>query len=133
MAQRSTPRLPDNYRLLLDLVEAAGAGTHRSTADLYDLARDRRPGIGYSTVQRGLQRLAELDLIMPVRVPGVEAVLYEPRGRRHAHFACDICGKAYDVDYAVPRATLERLAERYGFAVSGESVAFRGVCRSCTQ
>jgi Fe2+ or Zn2+ uptake regulation protein len=119
--------------LLLDLVELGGAGAHRSTAEVYGLARERKPGIGYSTVQRGLQRLADLGLIMPVRLPGADAVLYEPLGDRHAHFACDRCGKTFDVDYAVPRSALARLSERHGFSFSGESVAFRGRCRDCAQ
>jgi Fe2+ or Zn2+ uptake regulation protein len=131
MTQRAAARLPENYRILLATVEAAAGGTHRSTAQLYDLMRQAKPGIGYSTVQRGLQRLADEGLIMPVRLPDVEALLYEPAGPPHAHFACRGCGRTFDVDFVVPRAVLAKISRDLGAVISSEAVAFRGFCKSC--
>jgi Fe2+ or Zn2+ uptake regulation protein len=130
MAQPAA-KLPANYRLLLDVVEADGHGTHRSTADIYDAMRRVKPGIGYSTVQRGLARLAALGLVMPVRLPNVEALLFEPAGSGHAHFGCESCGATIDVDYVTPAASLAAIARELGVSISAESIAFRGLCKAC--
>lgn len=126
------PRLPANYQLLLEIVEAGGRGLHRSTAEIYDEARRQRPGIGYSTVQRGLARLGELGLIMPVRLPNHDAILYEPAGSRHAHFACDRCGRTLDIAFTLPQTSLDTLARQHGVVISAETIAFRGLCSRCS-
>src|SRR5579864_7056882 len=77
-AVTSQPSLPKNYRLIYEIVEEGGIGCHLTHSEIYAKARKRRPGIGFSTVYRGLERLRDLGLVSEVNVPGGGAAAYEP-------------------------------------------------------
>jgi Fur family ferric uptake transcriptional regulator len=124
--------LPKNYQLIYDIVEASGIGRHLMATEIYTKALKRRPGIGFSTVYRGLERLRDLGLVSELRVPGAEAATYEPVGPKHAHFRCNECGEIEDVPYAVPSRTLKALALEHGFTIDNERVTFEGRCADCT-
>jgi Fe2+ or Zn2+ uptake regulation protein len=123
--------LPANYRLIHKIVEESGVGRHLTSSEVYAKAAKRRPGIGFSTVYRGLARLRDLGLISELSVPGAGAATYEPSGPRHAHFRCSGCGEIEDVKFAVPPRTIKALALRHGFEIDGERVTFEGRCAAC--
>jgi Fe2+ or Zn2+ uptake regulation protein len=125
-------RLPKNYDAIRRVVEAGGPGSHRTTAEIYDQVRKLQPKIGYSTVQRGLARLAELGYVLAVRLPDEGGVRYEPRTHAHGHFLCSACGSVLDVPYALPQQTIERLSAELGVVVQDHSVALVGRCGACT-
>jgi len=133
LSQRNpaAPKLPKNYRLIYDIVEQSGLGRHLTQAEIYTKALKRRPGIGFSTVYRGLERLRDLGLVSELHVPGVDAATYEPAGPRHAHFRCSECGEIEDVAYAIPPRTLKTLRQRHGFTIDSERVTFEGRCADC--
>lgn len=123
--------LPKNYRLLYDLVQESGPGRHLTMNELFVEASRRQPGIGHSTVYRGLIRLREQGLISEILVPGAPSATYEPVAPAHAHFRCVACEHIVDVDYALPRRLLRTLSEKYGFNITGESLTLEGRCSTC--
>jgi Fur family transcriptional regulator, ferric uptake regulator len=123
--------LPKNYQLIYEIVEESGFGRHLTSSEIYAQALKRRPGIGFSTVYRGLERLRDLGLVSELNVPGVDAATYEPSGPRHAHFRCSECGEIEDVAYAIPARTLKTLALEHGFKIESERVTFEGRCAAC--
>lgn len=125
------PPLPKNYQLVYEVVEDSGIGRHLTSAEIYAKAVQRRPGIGFSTVYRALERLRDLGLVSELHVAGADAATYEPSGPRHAHFRCKACGAIEDVAYAVPARTVEALALHHGFTIDSERVTFEGVCAVC--
>jgi Fe2+ or Zn2+ uptake regulation protein len=129
---RTASRLPANYDAIRQAIDAGGPGSHHTTAEIYDRVRRIRPKIGYSTVQRGLARLAELGQVVAVRLPDEGGVRYEPRTAAHGHFLCSACGAVLDVPYALPRQTIERISAELGVLVEDHSVALVGRCRACT-
>lgn len=124
-------RLPKNYQLILDIVQESGRGRHLTMNDVFAQTSARRPGIGYSTVYRGLVRLRELGMISEIVVPGAVSATYEPAAERHAHFLCTGCSAIEDVDYALPTRVLRRVADKSGFEVAAGTVTFEGLCRRC--
>ncbi|HEY6324985.1 MAG TPA: transcriptional repressor [Candidatus Cybelea sp.] len=124
-------KLPKNYQLIYKIVEESGVGRHLTPSEIYAKALRRRPGIGFSTVYRGLERLRDLGLVSELNVPGVDATTYEPAGPRHAHFHCSNCGEIEDVAYAVPARTIKALALQHGFKIESERVTFKGRCTAC--
>jgi Fur family ferric uptake transcriptional regulator len=126
------PPLPKNYRLIYDIVEASGIGRHLTPSEIYRKAVKRRPGIGFATVYRGLERLRDLGLVSELHVPGADSAAYEPSGPRHAHFRCSACGGIEDVDYAIPPRTMKTLAVEHGFTIDSERVTFEGRCATCS-
>jgi Fe2+ or Zn2+ uptake regulation protein len=127
----SSPRIPANYRLVLDVVAEYGAGRHASAVDVFHRARERRPGIGFTTVHRGLARLHELGLVLKLDISGEGSAMYEPATSPHAHFRCTACGSVADVDYACDPAALAALESSHGLQIRTESITFSGLCRSC--
>jgi Fur family ferric uptake transcriptional regulator len=131
MALPARPSLPKNYQLIYEIVEESGVGRHLTSSDVYAKALELRPGIGFSTVYRGLERLRDLGLVSELYVPGVTAATYEPAGPRHAHFRCSECGEIVDVAYAIPTRTIKSLAQRHSFTIESERVTFEGRCAAC--
>jgi len=127
----SSPKIPANYRLVLDVVHEYGAGRHASAIDVYQRARERRPGIGFTTVHRGLARLHELGLVLKLDISGEGSAMYEPATSPHAHFRCSGCGTVEDVDYACDPAALAELEMRRGLRIQSESITFSGRCSRC--
>ena len=124
-------KLPKNYQLIYDIVERSGLGRHLTPSEIYTKALKRRPGIGFSTVYRGLERLRDLGLVSELHVPGAEAATYEPAGPKHAHFRCSECGEIEDVAYAIPPRALNTLTRQHGFTIESERVTFEGRCATC--
>ncbi len=127
----STPKLPANYRVILDVVGEYGNGRHASAIDVFRRARERRPGMGFTTVHRGLARLHALGLILKLDISGEGAAMYEPATHPHAHFRCTTCGAVADVDYACDPAELERIEATAGLRIERETITFAGRCRDC--
>ena len=124
--------LPPNYRTVLEVVEAAGPGSHLTAQEIWVRARAMQPRIGFATVHRGLIRLHELGAVMKIDVPGEASAVYEPAARPHAHFRCASCGVIDDLDYAVPLQAVHALAQRHGIAIERETVTFTGRCAACS-
>jgi Fe2+ or Zn2+ uptake regulation protein len=124
-------KLPKNYQLIYEIVEQSGLGRHLTPSEIYAKALRRQPGIGFSTVYRGLERLRDLGLVSELNLPGVDAATYEPAGPRHAHFRCSLCGEIEDVPYAIPARTIKALALQHGFDIQSERVTFEGRCTAC--
>lgn len=131
MASSVQPALPKNYRLIYEIVEESGIGRHLTSSEIYAKALKRRPGIGVSTVYRGLERLRDLGLVSELHIPGADGAAYEPAGPRHAHFRCNACGNIEDVAYAVPTRTIKALASQHGFKIESERLTFVGRCAAC--
>lgn len=129
----STPQLPANYQVVLDVVNEYGAGRHATAQDVYLRARQLRPGIGFTTVHRGLARLHELGYVLKLDISGEGSAMYEPATSAHAHFRCTACGAVEDVDFACDGATRAQLEAQHGVAIRSESITFTGLCRSCRE
>ncbi|MGH7055677.1 MAG: Fur family transcriptional regulator [Stellaceae bacterium] len=124
-------RLPKNHQLVLGVVRSQGPGVHATTIEIFAAAKRRQPGIGYSTVYRGLTRLRDCGLILEVAIPGTASVVYEPAAVSHAHFHCCRCGRIEDVAFTLPRATLTRIEDASRHQITGTTLTFHGLCRQC--
>jgi Fur family transcriptional regulator, ferric uptake regulator len=123
--------LTKNQQLVLDIIAGNGVGTHVTAYDLLGQAKQHQPEIGLATIHRALNQLHEHGLIAKVHVPGMESATYEPIADRHAHFRCKECGAVSDVDYAVPKRTLDDLSHQLGLRIDEEQLTLTGVCSAC--
>ena len=123
--------LTKNHRLVYDLLNEQGPGRHFSMTQLFELARTRRPGIGFTTIYRALSRLRDQGLVSEIVIPGADGAVYEPVGAPHAHFRCSTCGRVEDVHYTVPTAATSRIASDNGFRVDTVELSLHGRCRDC--
>lgn len=128
---QAAPRLPENYRVILDILTEHGTGTHLTTSDVFAAAKKRKPRIGYSTVYRGLLRLRDLGLAAEILVPGATAAVYEPAGEQHAHFRCEKCGSVRDIEFEMPKRALRAMAADAGVTIDSATVTLHGRCSRC--
>lgn len=124
-------KLSKNHRLVFEIVQEQGIGRHLAMSDLFDLARSRRPGIGFTTVYRALTRLRDLGLISEIAVPGADSAYYEPAGPPHAHFRCSECGHVSDVAFQLSPESVKELGSELGAELSGAVVTLQGRCAGC--
>ena len=125
------PSLTKNHRLVYEVLTEHGTGTHLTMAQVYDCARERRPGIGFTTVYRALSRLRDLRLISEIAIPGADSTVYEPAGKPHSHFRCTSCGRVDDVHYALPAAIASEIASESGIELHAVEMSLHGRCRDC--
>ena len=123
--------LTKNHRLVYDILSEHGAGTHLTMAQLHELARTRRPGIGFTTVYRGVTRLRDMGLISEIVIPGADSAVYEPASQPHAHFRCTQCGRVDDLQYTLPATATSKLSVDNGFHVDSIELSLHGRCRDC--
>jgi len=132
-APTAARRLPKNHQVVYEIIRSAAHGVHLTTGDVFALAKSKRPGIGFSTVYRGIQRLRDLCLIDEVALPGADAAVYELASEPHAHFRCDACGAVEDVAFRLPARSAAKLAASTGARIDQTKLTLHGLCRSCLQ
>ena len=125
-------RLSKNHRLVYDIVQEQGVGRHLPMSDLYELARTRRPGIGFTTVYRALTRLRDLGMVQEITLPGADSAFYEAAGPAHAHFRCIECGEVSNVRFALSPDVMMVVASELGAQVSDSVVSLLGRCSTCS-
>jgi Fe2+ or Zn2+ uptake regulation protein len=123
--------LTKNHRLVYEILTETGPGTHLTMARLFELARERRPSIGFTTVYRALTRLRDLRLVSELAIPGAASAVYEPASHPHAHFRCTQCGRVDDVHYTLPASTTSRISSDNGFEIDSVELSLHGRCRAC--
>lgn len=91
---------------------------HHSLLELYDLAKERQPGVGYATVYRTMRLLAEAGFAIEHRF-GENHTRYEPveEGEHHDHFICVDCGAIVEFEEPEIEAIQARVAREHGFEV----------------
>jgi Fe2+ or Zn2+ uptake regulation protein len=130
--ERQPTKLPSNYALIRDIVYEVGRGVHLTANDIYRIARERRPAIGFATVHRGLTRLLTLGALAKIRTPDGDASWYEIPAPRHAHLHCTNCGDIVDLAYALPSRSLATIESKHGVRIATDSLVFGGTCAACT-
>jgi Fur family ferric uptake transcriptional regulator len=130
---RSETGLSKSHRLVYRIVKDQGVGRHLPMTEVFDLARARQDGIGFTTVYRALTRLRDAGLISEIVVPGADRAYYEPAAEPHAHFRCIGCGSITDVAYSLPGEAMAAIATQLGAHVTGATVTVQGRCGSCAR
>ncbi len=103
---------------------------HPAADEIYEVVKERMPGLSRTTVYRVLDTLVGLGAIR--RVPHAGSVArFDGKTHRHHHLVCSRCGKI--VDWESPE--LDRLplpkGRPRGFQIEDYTVQFTGTCGEC--
>lgn len=110
---------------ILDVIRAQKR--HYTAEEVFELARERLPGISRATVYNNLHALERERLIR--RITGEDASdRYDSSYIPHGHLFCTECGEITDFEIPVFTETLERLA---GGEIDSYELKVRYVCESC--
>ncbi|MFI6156847.1 Fur family transcriptional regulator [Kitasatospora sp. NPDC051170] len=122
-------RLTSQRRVVAEVLD--GDHVHLTADEVHARAAVHLPEISRATVYNTLGELVTLGEIIEVSTDG-RAKRYDPNAHHpHQHLICTGCGTIRDV-----HPTGDPLAElpseqRFGFALSGAEVTYRGLCPAC--
>ncbi len=134
MAQETAPagapatRNTIQRSLVLDTVRSMHC--HPTSAEVYEEVRKHHANISRATVYRNLHLLADRGDILCVENPG-GADRYDFTVEPHYHLLCTECGRAFDAPMDFMDNLEDRLGDTGGFAVTGHTVIFQGICPEC--
>jgi len=100
--------------------------------DVFELGREKYPGLGLVTVYRTLEKLEELGLIQRVHQPsGCQAFVSASSGHEHL-LICLICGRAeyFQGDEGMT-ALMQSVEKSSGYQIQEHWLQLLGVCREC--
>jgi Fe2+ or Zn2+ uptake regulation protein len=124
-------RMTPQRRAVLDVLHASP--DHPTAAEVLHRVRRRQPGVGAATVYRALALLVEQGRALELSLGDGSSARYDGNVDRHDHVVCTSCGRAVDVDTALPTDAVRALAQDTGFSISGYDLQFRGQCPDCSR
>lgn len=114
--------------MVLDAVQSLH--NHPTSADVYDVVRERYPNISRATVYRNLNLLADSGEVLRVQLPN-GADCYDFRCDDHFHARCKECGRVFDIDMPRDENLMSHVRDTHGFQVDTYEIAFTGTCPDC--
>ncbi|MCM8814720.1 MAG: transcriptional repressor [Candidatus Omnitrophica bacterium] len=128
-------------RAIILNIFAGNQGEHFSAQEIFFIAHRINPGIGFATVYRTLDLLAQMGIIQKLefgdgltRYEMTEAMENVPH---HHHLVCTECGKVIDYTEFTDEekelfAKVEKeLSEKYKFKIKNHIIQFCGICNNC--
>ncbi|MGE4296610.1 MAG: transcriptional repressor [Desulfovibrionaceae bacterium] len=121
-------RMTVQRRVILE--ELRKVTSHPTADEIYSMVRSRLPKISLGTVYRNLDLLAENGEILKLERVGAQ-MRFDGNTMAHYHVRCLSCGRVGDLDVRFDLPNF-RDCKVDGFAITGVSVEFVGLCRSCS-
>jgi len=109
----------------------ASTRDHLTPTAIYEKVRQDHPNIGFVTIYRTLEILAELGLICELHAGGsCHSYTISAPGYHH-HLICSGCGKVVDFTGYELSKVRKSLAKETGFRIDGHLLEFIGLCQAC--
>jgi len=112
------------------LQEVLGREDHPAADDVYELVKDRIPGVSRTTVYRVLDTLVRMGVISKVCHPGA-AARFDPKIHQHHHLVCTRCDAILDVEDERLNSLALPAIDTRGYRLQEFHVHLRGVCAKC--
>ena len=112
------------------LEELRKVASHPRADEIHQRVRLRMPNVSFGTVYRNLRILKELGEVLELDY-GRSSSRYDGNPANHYHFACDVCGRVFDIDAPVNTRVNKEVSDRTGFLVTRHRTEFYGTCREC--
>lgn len=123
-------RLTPQRAALLQAVRAAS--DHPTAGELYRRVKDRMPSLGFATVYRTLNLLAEHGEVLELQLGDDAVARYDGNTGHHDHIRCTGCGAIADLSVPLPAALIAQAEQASGYAVTTYELQFAGTCPECT-
>ncbi len=126
-------RLTPQRRLILDLFEHIGGGTHLSAEDVHRLLVDSKARVSLATIYRTLRLLVDMGFLQELELSdgGRRFELAGGDHSDHHHLICVRCGRTEEFESASVLEAGEEAAKRFGFELIESSLNVRAVCPDC--
>lgn len=104
---------------------------HLCAEEVWGLAKQDLPQIGFATVYRNLNALVEMNLARRIKsVDGVDH--FDAHILPHPHFICTKCAKVYDSDITY-KEIVDNIQKQIHDDVEDVEIFIKGVCKECQE
>ena len=115
---------------ILQILESS-ENKHLSAEDVYKALLEANEDVGLATVYRVLTQFETADLVMRHHFEGGSSVFELTTMEHHDHIVCNKCGSVEEFYDEVIEEQQEKIAEKYGFAITDHSMYLYGICKNC--
>ncbi|MFG2292708.1 Fur family transcriptional regulator [Streptomyces sp. NPDC048603] len=124
-------RMTAQRRVVAEVLD--GEHVHLTADEVLARATARLPEVSRATVYNTLSELVSLGEVTEVTTDG-RAKRYDPNAHRpHQHLVCSGCGTIRDVHPGGDPLGDLPVSERFGFALAGVEMTYRGLCPDCAR
>lgn len=113
------------------LAAVRAAESHPCADEVLRMVQSEVPGIGVATVYRTLDLLVRHGQLLQLRLSDEAVVRYDANTHPHQHVICDLCGRVFDIDLALPDRVVDDAARRSGVHITQYDLRLRGTCAAC--
>lgn len=117
---------------ILQILESS-ANKHLSAEDVYKALLEADEDVGLATVYRVLTQFEAADLVERHHFEGGHSVFEMTTVDHHDHIVCNSCGRVEEFYDEVIENQQEKIAEKYGFAITDHSMYLYGLCADCNK
>ena len=120
-------------RLVLDLFEQIGSGSHLSAEEVHRQLVDQQSKVSLATIYRTLRLLVEMDFLqeLELREGGSRFELADAEHIHHHHLVCVRCGRTEEFESEPVLAAGEMAARGFGFKLIESTLNVRAICPDC--
>lgn len=102
---------------------------HPSAETIHEEVIRLHPTVSLSTIYNTLHILREINLLNELTFNGTTR--YDPNVGLHINMICQHCGRIIDVEEPGLEESINKIAERKGFKITGQRLDIFGVCKPC--
>lgn len=114
---------------ILELLERASHGEHHLSAEeIHRTLIMQGEDVGLATVYRVLNQFESAGIIEQRQFEGNHKVFEMSHGDHHDHIVCQRCGKVIEFTNDLIEAEQHRVAEQFGFTLTGHQLNLYGLC-----
>ncbi len=122
-------KLTPQRRAVIQVI--ASSQDHLTPATIYKKVHQDHPNIGFVTIYRTLNILAELKLICELHAGGSCHSYTVSAPGEHHHLICSNCGKVVDFTGYDLGKLEQKLSLETGFHIQDRLLEFTGLCQAC--
>lgn len=103
---------------------------HPTAEALLAFLKDENSNVGFTTLYRNLNQLAEAGLIK--KIDGLESSAhFDHNTHEHYHLICEECKKVFDIPADVAPDLVKNTQSATGFDIINHDIVFHGICSNC--
>ena len=126
-------RLTPQRRIVLELFEEIGSGTHLSAEQVHRKLLDNKTRVSLATVYRTIRLLVEMGFLTEVELPegGHLFELASHEHPDHHHLVCISCGRTEEFESESILKAEKQAADEVGFKLIESTITVRAICPKC--
>ncbi len=124
-------KVTDQRLLILDVLHKGRE--HVTAQEVFENVLKVDSSVGFATVYRFLRSLTGVGYTTEVRMGGLPARYEVTPKEHHDHLSCTICGKIVEFENPDIELLQEKVAEAFGFKLTGHLLELYGECSNCNK